>query len=63
MKAESKKEITFTLDASEALNLFAYLANDESVPFGINEGRRVAMGICDKLANFLGKERWPEKRG
>ena len=57
MKAESKKEITLTLDEPEALNLFAYLANDESVPFGINEGRRVAMGICDKLANFLGKER------
>ena len=62
MKAESKKEITFTLDGSEALKLFAYLANDESIPWGVAEGRRVAMEICNKLAKFLGKERRPETR-
>lgn len=57
MKAESTKEITFTLDSDEALKLYAFLANDETIPWGISEGRCVAKALQETLAKFLGKRR------
>jgi hypothetical protein len=55
MKAEEKKEITFTLNAEEALKLYAYLADDDSIPWGISDGQKVATKIKEKLSKFLNR--------
>ena len=57
MKAAQTKEITFTLDADEAMKLYAFLTNDKTIPWGIDSGRQVAEQIEQQLGVFLGKRR------
>lgn len=55
MESQQKKEITLTLDAAEALKLYAFLTEDDSIPWGIDEGRQVASQLVQNLKKFLGR--------
>jgi hypothetical protein len=52
MKVEKRNEMTVTFGLKER-NLLAFLRKDESVPWGISDGRAVAAGLEKELESFV----------